>query len=163
MHNQKHECEHKPHTTKYFGLPMWKANDVTSWLYGMNKAMIEIDKLFHDFALRTGIDGVPEELVTNVTNIENSIAILENQMRKNIGDIAETTKIVANTLANIEVIENKIKNLNFNYSNIDLRLASTENTSASVQAEVNKLAENMSILESNYADLEARVKALEDA
>lgn len=165
-------CPHKPAGTKYYHLPMWKENDVTSWMYGLNTAMMMIDDLFHHFSLRTGIDGIPEDLLNLVSGLEASVGALRRHNENLTKDVADSTKVLANVLASMELINNKIQQLNFNYSNVDTRLKSAELKTNDFESQVNKITENLSSImqqltefssiETKISEIEERVTALEN-
>ena len=127
------------YVTKYYGLPLWRANDVTSWMVGLNSAMEKIDMLFHNFALRTGIDGQPTDLTLAVTSLETNMKQLLNWQGNQLKDMAQTTKVVADILGSIDLINEKIRLLNFNYSNLDVRVKSLEQQFCTTGAEYAKL------------------------
>jgi len=146
-------CKHKPHGTQYYDLPLWKANDVTSWMVGINGAMIKIDCLFHQFALRTGIDGIPEEIADAVSKLQCSVNALEEWQKVAIKDMAGTTKVVADTLASLDLINEKIRQLNFNYGNLDVRVKSLESGDNDISAQITKLIENIDAVQTEIASI----------
>lgn len=129
--------------TKYYGLPLWRATDVTSWMVGINGAMEKIDCLFHNFALRTGIDGIPEEIVTTVTKLQVSVTKLEKWQCTAIEESANITKVLADTLAQLDLINEKLRQLVFNYNNVDTRMKSAETSIQTLKDEVGKITENL--------------------
>lgn len=133
------EC--KPYSTKYYHLPLWKANDVTSWMLGLNKAMTDIDQLFHDFALRTGIEGVPDDLVETVQKLQSSVDCLEKFRIQTIEDLASTTKVVSDMLGNIDLINEKLRGLAFDQSNTNTRVKGIEQELVVVKNDIKELYE----------------------
>ena len=144
------EC--KPFSTKYYHLPLWKANDVTSWMLGLNKAMTEIDQLFHDFALRTGIEGVPDDLVETVQKLQASVDCLEEFRVKTIEDLASTTKVVSDMLGNIDLINEKLRGLAFDQSNTNTRVKVIEQELVVVKNDVKELYERADAADAGIAE-----------
>lgn len=142
--------------TKHFHLPLWKANTVTSWLYGINKAMIQIDELFHMFALRTSIDGTPDELSNQVILLEKKVKALSKDVCDNTSTLADMTKVIANILADNEIENQKYKILREELSTIKLRL---DNLTLSGGNSDEKLKE----VEVRLNSLSDRIDALENA
>lgn len=155
-------CEPKPKTTKFYHLPLWRANDITSWMVGLNSAMMKIDELFHQFALRTGIDSAPEELVTQVETLTRSVDALLEWQEKASNDITGTNKIVTGVLGQLDIINEKIRQLNFNYSNLDTRMLTVETSQNNAATQTDKLVENVDALTTTIAELTARVEKLEN-
>lgn len=155
-------CEPRPKTTKFYHLPLWRANDITSWMVGLNSAMMKIDELFHQFALRTGIDSAPEELVTQVETLTRSVDALLEWQEKASNDITGTNKIVTGVLGQLDIINEKIRQLNFNYSNLDTRMLTVETSQNNAATQTDKLVENVDALTTTIAELTARVEKLEN-
>lgn len=105
---------HSKHTTKYFHLPLWRANDVTSWLYGINSAMMRIDDLFHMFALRTSIDGSSDELADAVNKLEKRVECLQADNTKNLETIANLSKVITDMISTGNIRDDKIKHIQDN-------------------------------------------------
>lgn len=155
---EHHPHDYKPYVTKYFGFPLWRANDTTSWLTGINKAMIEIDEALHQFALRTGVDGLPDETIEAVSRLEKTVENLALENEKNVRTLSEMTKVTANILAEIELINTKLRVLNTNYANVDTRLKSVETGSSGNESQVEKLLENVTAISDKLSSLTATVE-----
>lgn len=140
------KCEHRPHCTPYYHLPMWRANDVTSWMYGINKAMVEIDKLFHDFALRTGVDGVPQDTIDKVVELEKQLESVKTDLQKDLKSVSELSTVIANLLAQDNIVQDKLKILNRNYASLDNRLTSMESGKVAQDEQLNKTNETVESL-----------------
>ena len=156
------EC--KPFSTKYYHLPLWRANDVTSWMVGLNKAMTDIDQLFHDFALRTGTEGEPSDLVETVQALQASVDCLEKFRVKTIEDLAATTKVVSDMLGNIDLINQKIRGLEFDQSNTNVRVKGIEQQLVDIKNDIKELYERADVadagIEENtqkFADLQKQL------
>lgn len=141
----------RPYSTKYYHLPLWRANDVTSWLVGINKAMVDIDQLFHDFALRTGIEGVPDDVVTTVQQLQASVDCLEDFRRSTIEDLAATTKVVSDALGSIDLVNEKLRGLGFAQSNTEVRIKG-------IEQELSDIKDNITTLFSRVEKLDASVE-----
>ena len=159
---QPGNCGCEQLVTKYYGLPLWQANQVTSWLVGINTAMERIDKVLHDFALRTGINGEPADYILQVQdNTANIKQLLQWQITA-IKDLSQLTSVTSQCLANLELMQQKVNNLNFNYNNVDVRLQSVENTVGNdLTQQVEKLTNNLSVIQTNLTELTTRVDKLE--
>ena len=148
------------YVTKYFGLPLWRANDVTSWLVGINKAMEKIDLLFHNFALRTGIDGQPNDLTLSVTQLENSVSELKAWQKQAMTDMANLTQVVSNIMSQSNVMGKKIELINVNMSNLDVRMKSVEIGNGNNESQVNKILETVTSMSTQIEELQKQVEEL---
>lgn len=143
-----------PKTTKYYHLPLWRANDTTSWLYGLNNAFMQIDALFHQFALRTGICGSADELSETVEKLEMVVECLQGDNCKTLKDLSELTKVVADSLANQELLNEKLSVLQKQVTNVGLRVQNLETAGAASSNELNELKDQLTILSQRVTDLE---------
>lgn len=141
-----------PYVTRFYKLPLWKANDVTSWMTGLNGAMIMIDQLFHDFSLRTGIEGVPDEVVETVQQLQESVNCLEQFRLKTIEDLSSTTKIVSDILGNIDLINQKIRGLEFNQSSASVRIKGIEQQLVDINSDIDSLVEKTETNEAGISE-----------
>ena len=79
-----------------------------------------------------------------------------------IKDLSQLTSVTSQCLANLELIQQKVNNLNFNYNNVDVRLQSVENTVGNdLTQQVEKLTNNLSVIQTSLAELTARVNILD--
>lgn len=151
-------CYSTRHVTQYYHLPLWRANDVVSWLVGLNGAMKQIDALFHDFALRTGIDGEPTDLIRQVAELKTNQDNLLEWQTIAIKDMAATTKVVSDVLANFDLVNEKIRTLNFNYSNLDVRVRQIEQKLEESGTGIAKILESIMELKNRTDTLEEQVE-----
>lgn len=140
--------------TKYYKLPLWKANTTTSWMYGINKAMMQIDFLFHQFALRTAINGSTDELQNLVEKLELEVECLNSQVSKNIQEIAELSKVVADSLATDEVRDEKLRRYSTELRNLAIRISSVETSSGNSDEKIKSLEDAVNSLTDRITDLE---------
>lgn len=154
-HHHHHHFDSSCGETKYYKLPLWKANTVTSWLYGINKAMMQIDFLFHQFALRTAINGSTDELQNLVEKLELDVDCLNSQVSKSIQEIAELSKVLADSLATDEVRDEKLRRYSTELRNLTIRISSVEASSGNS-------AEDIKLLEDAVESLTNRIAVLEE-
>lgn len=140
--------------TKYYKLPLWKANTTTSWMYGINKAMMQIDFLFHQFALRTAINGSTDELQALVEKLELEVECLRGDVSKNVTTLAELSKVIADTLAADEVRDEKLRRLNTELKNLSLRVSGLETQGSGSADEIALLKDAIDALTIRVTDLE---------
>lgn len=112
--------------TEYYHLPLWKANTVTSWLWGINSAMVKIDSLFHDFALRTKLEDSDFEIVDEVNGLGDRVETLEDNLGSAYSDLANLTGQISSVVAQIELCNNKLATMMYNLNNFEVRLKTTE-------------------------------------
>lgn len=142
--------------TPNYGLPLWKASDVTSWLMQINGAMLRIDTIMHDLALRTGINGLPDDLVTCVSKLTQDVEVL----KCSVGDLsnknASTELIVQNMNTQVAAIKTDLSSITINLTNLDTRLMTVdtktenlENKMTLMRSDVNMIQQSINNLQSN--------------
>ena len=136
-------CPPKDRNTPWYGLPQWSPATTVSFLVTMNNAMMCIDSALHNLALRTGIDGVPSDLVTTVEKLELETKDLKCAISKLSVDSNNFELKLANMTKSITTIQADISTLLINTSNLDTRMTTQEMKSTQLNATLTKLQENV--------------------
>ena len=141
-------CPPKDRNTPWYGLPQWSPATTVSFLVTMNNAMMCIDSALHNLALRTGIDGVPSDLVTTVEKLELETKDLKMRISELNVDSDNFELKLANMTKSITTIQTDISTLIINTSNLDTRMTTQEMKSTQFNGTLTKLQENIaSIME----------------
>lgn len=142
--------------TPNYGLPLWKASDVTSWLMQINGAMLRIDTIMHDLALRTGINGLPDDLVTCVSKLTQDVEVLKCTIGELGNKTASTELIVQNMNTQVAAIKTDLSSITINLTNLDTRLMTVdtktenlENKMTLMRSDVNMIQQSINNLQSN--------------
>lgn len=142
--------------TPNYGLPLWKASDVTSWLMQINGAMLRIDTIMHDLALRTGINGLPDDLVSTVSKLNQDVEVLKCSIADLGNKTASTELIVQNMNTQVAAIKTDLSSITINLTNLDTRLMTVdtktenlENKMTLMRSDVNMIQQSINNLQSN--------------
>lgn len=142
--------------TPNYGLPLWKASDVTSWLMQINGAMLRIDTIMHDLALRTGINGLPDDLVSTVSKLNQDVEVLKCSIADLGNKTASTELIVQNMNTQVAAIKTDLSSITINLTNLDTRLMTVdtktenlENKMSLMRSDVNMIQQSINNLQSN--------------
>lgn len=142
--------------TPNYGLPLWKASDVTSWLMQINGAMLRIDTIMHDLALRTGINGLPDDLVSTVSKLNQDVEVLKCSIADLGNKTASTELIVQNMNTQVAAIKTDLSSITINLTNLDTRLMTVdtktenlENRMTLMRSDVNMIQQSINNLQSN--------------
>lgn len=166
--------------TPNYGLPLWKASDVTSWLMQMNGAMLRIDNIMHDLALRTGINGLPDDLVTTVSKLCQDVAVLNCTVGELSNKQANQDLLMQNMNTQFSAMKTDIASLQLSITNLDTRVMTVDSANQQnrnditlIKSDLNMLSKTVTNLSSNLtqfqnatnqtlATLQASVDAIED-
>lgn len=136
--NNSAESTNDYKTTNY-GLPLWRAETVTSWLSQMNNAMNIIDNVMHALALRTSVTGEPsQELIDSVSKLETEMQSVSASLVR-LSNLAEqVTNLQTQSATNTQ----DIQTLMLNYTNLDTRMSTAESAIQQLRTEIEKLQNN---------------------
>lgn len=140
------------HTPNY-GLPLWKASDVTSWLMQMNGAMLRIDTILHDLALRTGINGLPDDLVTTVSNLCQNYEVLKCTVSEMGNKQANLELLMQNVNTQVSAMKTDVSAMGISITNFDTRLLSQESVTQAIRNDVNLIKSDMNMLNKTLTNL----------
>lgn len=164
-----HPFPHGMKGTENYQLPQWDAQTVTSWMTQLNYAMFRIDQVMHGLALRTGIDGVSEELIKDVEKLNeeyNKIACKLAEVNNNLYDNNAQQASIQTQLTNLAT---QVQTLTTNLVNVDTRLSTVESKAENIQLQLTKTMENLNQLSTDVTgvsdaleELALRVQALEE-
>lgn len=144
-------------STPNYGLPLWKASDVTSWLMQMNGAMLRIDTIMHDLALRTGINGLPDDLVTTVSKLCQDVQQL-NSMTCELGNkTANMELLMQNMNTSFSAMKTDIASMQLSLTNFDTRLMTVDSANQQnknditlIKTDLNMLSKTVNALQQNF-------------
>lgn len=140
------------HTPNY-GLPLWKASDVTSWLMQMNGAMLRIDTILHDLALRTGINGLPDDLVTTVSNLCQNYEVLKCTVSEMGNKQANLELLMQNLNTQVSAMKTDVSAMSISITNFDTRLLSQESVTGAIRNDINLIKADMNMLNKTLTNL----------
>lgn len=144
-------------STPNYGLPLWKASDVTSWLMQLNGAMLRIDTIMHDLALRTGINGLPDDLVTTVSKLCQDM----EQMKCMVGELGNKTAnmelLMQNMNTSFSAMKTDIASMQLSLTNFDTRLMTVDSANQQnknditlIKTDLNMLSQTVNALQQNF-------------
>lgn len=152
--------------TEFYGLPLWKASDVTSWLMQMNGAMIRIDSIMHNIALRTGINGIPEDLTNTVSQLCSEFNQFKVQLCEVTNDVATQKLNILNLTQQINNMQTDLSSMQLTATNLNTRMLTLETTQQNqansltmVQTDVNMMSKTINALQSALTQLQNSVNA----
>lgn len=142
--------------TLHYKLPQWRENDITSWLTQMNYAMQRVDDVMWQLALRTGIDGLPDETVEEVVRLSNwseQVNADLNTLKESVGNSLISQ---SNMQTQITTIQTRLETITTNLVNIDTRMNTLESKMDGIQVVLSKLENNLNALTERVEALESR-------
>lgn len=140
--------------TPYYGLPQWKASDVTSWLMQMNGAMLRIDTILHDLALRTGINGLPDDLVTTVSKLCGDVEVLKCSMGELTNKQANIELLMQNINTQFSAMKTDVASMQLSLTNFDTRLMTVDSKANALKNDVTMLKSDVNMLSSTLQGLQ---------
>lgn len=140
------------HTPNY-GLPLWKASDVTSWLMQMNGAMLRIDTILHDLALRTGINGLPDDLVTAVSKLCQDYEVLKCTVSEMGNKQANLELLMQNLNTQVSSMKTDVSAMGISITNFDTRLMSQESAAGAMRNDITLIKSDMNMLNKTLNNL----------
>lgn len=161
-------CPPRPgcgNNTPWYGLPQWKASDVTSWLMQMNGAMLRIDTILHDLALRTGINGLPDDLVTTVSKLCGDVEQMKCTMGELTNKQANVELLMQNINTQFSAMKTDVASLQLTMTNFDTRLMAVDskanalkNDVTLIKTDINMLSSTVKNLQSNFTQFQMEVQ-----
>ena len=130
--------------TKHYKLPQWQEGTPTSWLTQLNMAFRQIDELFHDMALRTAIDGLPDETVEEVVRLSNQVTEIETNLTANIKTVTNLGQLVSNINESLATVQTRLETITTNATALDTRMTAIESRMTALEARVNKIEKTYS-------------------
>lgn len=153
-------CSNK---TQFYQLPLWKPSDVTSWLMQMNGAMIRIDSILHNLALRTGINGLPDDLTNAVSQLTQDVAVLQNTVC-DLGNNQATLKLqMTNMSTQLGAIQTDISSLQLSVTNLDTRIMTIDSSNKQNQNNITLIKSDLNMLSSTVQSLQSNVSQYQEA
>lgn len=149
--------------TPNYGLPLWKASDVTSWLMQINGAMLRIDTIMHDLALRTGINGLPDDLVTTVSKLTQDVDVLKCSVADLANKNANTELIVQNMNTQVAAIKTDLSSITINLTNLDTRVMTVDTKTEGIQNKVTLLQSDLNMISSTVDNLQNNLLTYQNA
>lgn len=135
-------------------LPQWEKDDVTSWMTQLNSAMLLIDSAVHAIMLRTSIDGVPEEAISDIEKLNNQVSVLQETVANMQDLLNKVDSETANLDTNVTQIMQQLNTLTINYQNLDTRVSTVESKCQNLNTLIEKLQENVNSIDTRVTDLE---------
>lgn len=147
---------HPGQHTRNYGLPLWKASDVTSWLTQMNAAMMRIDEVMHDLALRTGVNGVADDLAKSVGLLLNDVEVLKCNMADINNKAASNELLMQNMSTQMSAMHTNMSSLELTLTNLDTRIMTVESKNQNQD-------NSMTLIKSDLQQAAAGLKSLREA
>ena len=149
--------------TEFYNLPLWKASTVTSWLQQMNGAMIRIDSILHNLALRTGINGLPDDVVNCVQKLAQDMAEVQCTVSQLTNEGANTKLLLQNTQTAMGSVQTDISTLQLSVTNLDTRLMTIASSQDNVKNSINIVKSDLTMLASTVKSLSGNVTQWQDS
>lgn len=149
--------------TPNYGLPLWKASDVTSWLMQINGAMLRIDTIMHDLALRTGINGLPDDLVTCVSKLTQDVEVLKCTIGELGNKTASTELIVQNMNTQVAAIKTDLSSITINLTNFDTRLMTVDTKTEGLENRVTLMRSDVNMIQQAVTNLQSNMLQFQNA
>lgn len=149
--------------TPNYGLPLWKASDVTSWLMQINGAMLRIDTIMHDLALRTGINGLPDDLVSTVSKLNQDVEVLKCSIADLSNKSANTELIVQNMNTQVAAIKTDLSSITINLTNLDTRLMTVDTKTEGIENRVTLMRSDVNMIQQSVDNLQSNMLAFQNA
>lgn len=140
--------------TLHYQLPQWVGGSVTSWLTQMNYAMQRVDDVMWQLALRTGIDGLPDETIEEVVRLSNWSQQIDETLNTMTETVGNALISQGNMQAQLASIQTRLETITTNLVNLDTRMQTLESRMDGLQTGLTKI-------ETNLNNLTERVDALE--
>lgn len=149
--------------TPNYGLPLWKASDVTSWLMQINGAMLRIDTIMHDLALRTGINGLPDDLVSTVSKLNQDVEVLKCSIADLSNKSANTELIVQNMNTQVAAIKTDLSSITINLTNLDTRLMTVDTKTENLENKVTLMRSDVNMIQQSINNLQSNMLTFQNA
>lgn len=149
--------------TPNYGLPLWKASDVTSWLMQMNGAMLRIDNIMHDLALRTGINGLPDDLVTTVSKLCQDVAVLNCTVGELSNKQANQDLLMQNMNTQFSAMKTDIASLQLSITNLDTRVMTVDSANQQNRNDITLIKSDLNMLSKTVTNLSSNLTQFQNA
>lgn len=156
----KPDCSNK---TPNYGLPLWRASDVTSWLMQMNGAMLRIDTIMHDLALRTGINGLPDDLVTTVSKLCQDVGVLQCTVGELQNKTCNMELLMQNLNTSMGAIKTDIASIQLNLTNMDTRIMTVDSANQQLRNDMTLVKSDLNMLSNTVTNLQSNVQQFQQA
>lgn len=144
------------HGTLHYNLPQWMKDWPTSWLTQMNYAMQRIDDVMWQLALRTGIDGLPDETVEEVVRLSNWSQMVDEKLASMLETLGNELIAQGNMQKQLTSIQTRLETLTTNLVNIDTRMSTLESKMEGLQIGLEKIENNLNALTERVEVLESK-------
>lgn len=149
--------------TPNYGLPLWKASDVTSWLMQINGAMLRIDTIMHDLALRTGINGLPDDLVSTVSKLNQDVEVLKCSIADLSNKTASAELIVQNMNTQVAAIKTDLSSITINLTNLDTRLMTVDTKTENLDNKMTLMRSDVNMIQQSINNLQSNMLQFQNA
>lgn len=149
--------------TPNYGLPLWKASDVTSWLMQMNGAMLRIDNIMHDLALRTGINGLPDDLVTSVSKLCQDVGVLNCTVGELANKQANQDLLMQNMNTQFSAMKTDIASLQLSITNLDTRVMTVDSANQQNRNDITLIKSDLNMLSKTVTNLSSNLSQYQNA
>lgn len=147
--------------TKYYGLPLFAPDDVTSW-EEFNKSMVEIDRLLYIAESAGGGGGgeIPPDLVDRVTALETEAASLAQEI-SNLGIVSSSHTDQINTLdAKAEELEADVSGLTSTTNELNVQVEDNTGDISVLVTKTNTLETEQAALGNDISDLQSDIATI---
>lgn len=150
-------------STPWYGLPQWAAGDVTSWLMQMNGAMLRIDTIMHDLALRTGINGLPDDLVSCVAKLSQDMEVVKCTIGEMSNKQANIDLLMQNLNTQFSAMKTDVASLSLSVTNLDTRIMTVDSKADGMKNDMVLLKTDLNMLSKTVQNLTANFTSFQNA
>lgn len=149
-------------STPWYGLPQWAAGDVTSWLMQMNGAMLRIDTIMHDLALRTGINGLPDDLVSCVAKLSQDMEVVKCTIGEMSNKQANIDLLMQNLNTQFSAMKTDVASLTLSVTNLDTRIMTVDSKADGMKNDIVLLKTDLNMLSNTVQNLTANFTSFQN-
>ena len=149
-------------STPWYGLPQWAAGDVTSWLMQMNGAMLRIDTIMHDLALRTGINGLPDDLVSCVAKLSQDMEVVKCTIGELSNKQANVDLLMQNLNTQFSAMKTDVASLTLSVTNLDTRIMTVDSKADGMKNDIVLLKTDLNMLSKTVQNLTANFTSFQN-
>ena len=149
-------------STPWYGLPQWAAGDVTSWLMQMNGAMLRIDTIMHDLALRTGINGLPDDLVSCVAKLSQDMEVVKCTIGEMSNKQANIDLLMQNLNTQFSAMKTDVASLTLSVTNLDTRIMTVDSKADGMKNDIVLLKTDLNMLSKTVQNLTANFTSFQN-
>lgn len=149
-------------STPWYGLPQWAAGDVTSWLMQMNGAMLRIDTIMHDLALRTGINGLPDDLVSCVAKVSQDVEVIKCTVGELSNKQANVDLLMQNLNTQFSAMKTDVASLTLSVTNLDTRIMTVDSKADGMKNDIVLLKTDLNMLSKTVQNLTANFTSFQN-